>query len=449
MRRALLLVALLSAVPALAQADGGEEDVMLVPGTEPPPALPDVVDVDNDDDGYTPDPGTAPVVRFTGYVDLGFAKATGNGTSFSPNDTRTPLDYGVDAFAPAVNSRGDVASIDSSDRFTNGFLPRSMGIGSTASLFINTASVDLRYTPRTVPLLVFARLQAMPRFTPEAGNQTRMELQQAFARLNPIESQEFAIFLGKFDSVFGIEYLENEANLRPGITPSLLARYTTGQGLGAKAFYRMQIPKLWSAVSLNVSATNGGTRVEALTPPDLSLTGVPIGAARLGYELNLPSIQGKAGVSGLVGPRNDQVSASALQYGYGADVRLFWKGLSLAGEYVHFIDTPGPVGVKETGTGAHEVPSGFEVRGAGGRVAWTLPWKSGALSDLTLYARYGHREAKFEGYVWVVTERYTVGARVDLYDSIALKAEYLFNHEISGAPDVPNDVFTASAVYTW
>ena len=34
---------------------------------------------------------------------------------------------------------------------------------------------------------------------------------------------------------------ENEANLRTGITPSLIARYTTGQSLGAKAFYRMQL----------------------------------------------------------------------------------------------------------------------------------------------------------------------------------------------------------------
>ena len=42
--------------------------------------------------------------------------------------------------------------------------------------------------------------------------------------------------------MFGIEYLDNQANIRTGITPSLIARYTTGQSLGAKAFYRIQIP---------------------------------------------------------------------------------------------------------------------------------------------------------------------------------------------------------------
>ena len=51
----------------------------------------------------------------------------------------------------------------------------------------------------------------------------------------PFDAPELALTVGKFDSVFGIEYLENQANIRTGITPSLIARYTTGQSLGAKA----------------------------------------------------------------------------------------------------------------------------------------------------------------------------------------------------------------------
>ena len=43
-----------------------------------------------------------------------------------------------------------------------------------------------------------------------------------------------------------------EANIRTGITPSLIARYTTGHSLGVKAFYRVQLAPLWSAISLNV-----------------------------------------------------------------------------------------------------------------------------------------------------------------------------------------------------
>ena len=58
-------------------------------------------------DGYTPPPGSEPPLHITGYVDLGWAKAAGNGTSFASGDTRIPADYGVDTFAPAVNSRGE------------------------------------------------------------------------------------------------------------------------------------------------------------------------------------------------------------------------------------------------------------------------------------------------------------------------------------------------------
>ena len=251
---------------------------------------------DNGSDGFTPSEAVAhETLRLTGYVDVGFAVAEGNGSSFAPFDIRLPADYGVDAFATAVNSRGDVASTDSRGLFTNGFLPRSVGIGNRPSFLLNTASVDLRFSPASIPLFVFARLQLMPRFL-HTGDATRVDLQQAFGRLSPFTSHEFAVSLGKFDSVFGIEYLENEANLRTGITPSLIARYTTGQSVGLKAFYRLQFPELWSALSLNAAATTSGARVEALSTPHQSLTGVPVGSARLGYELNLRQEIGRAHV---------------------------------------------------------------------------------------------------------------------------------------------------------
>lgn len=439
--RLLGLALVLAAFTARAQdeADAGAEAVEEV----------EVVDVDDVTAGYTPsEEQSHEALRFTGYVDVGFAKATGDGTSFAPNDTRAPLDYGVDPFATAVNSRGDVASTDSGGRFTNGFLPRSAGLGGNAGFLVNTASVDVRFQPRGVPLFVFARAQLMPRFSP-TGDQTRLELQQAFGRLSPFASQEFALFLGRFDSVFGIEYLENEANLRTGITPSLIARYTTGHGLGAKAFYRVQIPSVMSAVSLNVAATNNGSRIEALVPIDASLMGVPVGSGRLGYELNLQHVQAKVGVSGLYGPRNDQRSPGARQMAFGADARLNVAGVSLAGEILRLIDEHAPIAGKFTGQGPAELASGFEVWGGWVRLAYTLPWKNAALTGFTVYGRYDRRHAMFEGNVLVRTQRFTAGARIDLYDMLALKAEGVFNDELGGAPKVDNDVFTASAVLTW
>jgi hypothetical protein len=45
--------------------------------------------------------------------------------------------------------------------------------------------------------------------------------------------------------------------------------------------------------------------------------------------------------------------------------------------------------------------------------------------------------------------RVTSGLRVDLWDSLVLKAEVLFNEERWGAPDVDNDVFTSSVIFSW
>jgi hypothetical protein len=285
---------------------------------------------------YAPPAGNGGAgLSINGYGDIGFAVAQGDGTSFAPGDTRIPADYVTDPFATAVNSRGDVAST-ATTRFVNGFLPRSMGMGGQPSFMLNTFDVDLKYVPSIAPILLFSRVQMLPRFD-STGDNTRVLVEQAFARLIPFSSQELALSIGKFDSVFGIEYLQNESNLRTNITPSLIARYTTGQSLGLKAFYRHQIPAAWSAVSLNVSATNGGTLVESLSPPDLSVSGRPIVSARLGYELNLPKVEFKLGTSGEYGPRNDQHGVRVHQWVIGADLRLVFFGVTLEGEGISIL----------------------------------------------------------------------------------------------------------------
>jgi hypothetical protein len=403
----------------------------------------------NDSDGYTPaaeGAGAPSPLSINGYIDVGFAKAQGDGTSFAPNDQNVPADYGVDTFAPAVNSRGDVASTNSNGRFVNGFLPRSVGIGGNASFLLNTLDLDLKYAPASAPLMVFSRVQFLPRFTGN-GDETRVYVEQAFGRLVPFDSQELALAAGKFDSVFGIEYLDNQANIRTGVTPSLVARYTTGQSIGAKLFYRLQIQPLQSAVSLNVSATNSGNFVESLQPPDASLTGEPVGAGRLGYELNTPIIQVKLGASGLIGPRNDQASQAAHQKAYGFDARVAVAGVYLNAEYVHVDEGEG--GPKTTSLGNFPISSTFNVRGGYVQLAYALPFSVGALHKLTVYGRYDRRHAWFEGFTPITVDRFTGGLRIDLWEALILKAEYLDNRELAGAPTVANNVFTSSLVYSW
>jgi hypothetical protein len=413
------------------------------PETEPEPI--------NDSEGYTPPaqgPGAPSPLWINGYVDVGFAKAQGDGTSFAPGDTRVPLDYVVDTFAPAVNSRGDVASTAvGPGRTVNGFVPRSAGIGGRPSFLLNTLNVDLKYVTPGAPLMVFSRVQFLPRFMGDAGDDTRVVVEQAFGRLVPFDSQEMALTVGKFDSVFGIEYLDNQANIRTGITPSLIARYTTGQSIGAKVFYRIQIAPISSAVSLNVAATNSGNFVESLQPPDASLTGAPVASGRLGYELNAAVLQAKLGVSAMYGPRNDQPERSAHQKAYGADLRVAVAGLYLNAEYVHVDEAPG--GPKATSAGAFPFASGFWARGGYVQLAYALALDLGPLRKLTLYARYDRRHAWFEGYTPITVDRFTGGLRLDLWDALILKGEVLDNRELDGAPTVANNVITTSLVYSW
>jgi len=397
--------------------------------------------------GFSPS-APPPALELSGYLDLGFADAEGDGTSFHPDDRRLPADYAVDTFATAVNSRGDVASAESGGRFTNGFLPRSAGIGGRPSFLLNTASLDIRQGQPTGTLMLFARVQVLPRLE-DRGSVARVVLEQAYGRLAPLASQELFLFAGKFDSVFGIEYLDKEAPQRVGITPSLFARYTTGSSIGAKLFYRFQLAPLWSALSVNLAATNSAPSSEVLLPSEVSLTGSPVFSGRLGYELNLPALQTKLGLSAVRGPRNDQGDPKARQRALAADLRLSFLGLSLSAEILDLEQDPGGAIDKVTGAGRQFIPSGFGAEGFWAQLAYALPLSGDLFRVVTGHARLEQRQARFRGFSPVEVRRLTVGVRLDLGDSVVLKGEVLLNRELAGAPDVDNDVRTISLIWTF
>jgi hypothetical protein len=469
----LAMLLAVSGLPAFARAAGTTAPPSPNLAAPAPPDEPPSAPEPPAEEVTPPPPSNTQPLVITGYIDVGFAKAQGNGTSFPASYATMPPpgppDYFVDSFAPAVNSRGEAASIAEPTVMppgttppVGGFLPRSAGIGGKPSFLINTADVDLRYTAPELPIMIFTRLQVIPRlYDPDtsenipAGEYTRLFLEQAFGRITPLKNAELAISVGRFDSVFGIEYLDNEANFRVGVTPSLVARYTTGQSVGIKAFYRYQIIPASSAVSLNVSGTNSGTFVEALQGPSRSLTGQPVVTARLGYELNLPRVSLKIGGSVEYGPRNDQsYSTDVPQTLLGIDVRLILPTFTLSGEYVHVTEedagTPTPV---DKLTGANLYPADlyeFYVHGFWVQAAEELPLQIDPFR-LTLYARYEQRHAEYPDFTGatILVDRITGGVNVGLGESLQVKAEYLWNRELSGAPQVPNNVFTSSAVWTW
>src|SRR5215813_3677752 len=206
--------------------------------------------------------------------------------------------------------------------------------------------------------------------------------------------------------------------------------------VGLKTFYRLQIPSLSSAVSLNAALTNNGPWVDSLQTPDISLAGAPNGTGRLGYELNLLALQLKLGVSGWYGPRNDQRSTSPTQRAVGADARFIAGWFTLSGEYINLREDAGVSAGKFTGTGDYPLASGFKVDGFYGQLAVAIPLAPTGLQTATVYTRYDRRHAEFEGFTPIITSRSTAGLRLDLWSVLALKAEYLFNRENAGAPTV-------------
>ena len=92
--------------------------------------------------------------------------------------------------------------------------------------------------------------------------------------------------------------------------------------------------------------------------------------------------------------------------------------------------------------------SAFQARGFWTQLAYELPLP-GLPVRFEPYARYEQRRAQFQGYTPVHVDRTTVGLHVDLWDSVQLKGEVLFNRELDGTPVVDNNVYTSSVVWTW
>src|SRR5207237_1149730 len=68
-----------------------------------------------------------------------------------------------------------------------------------------------------------------------------------------------SFFVGKTLPVFGIEYKERRADQRFGVTPSLLARYTSGSQLGLK--FRSKLLNDWLVIAGAITNNSSGTEM--------------------------------------------------------------------------------------------------------------------------------------------------------------------------------------------
>ena len=323
---------------------------------------------------------TPPLV-FMGYVDVGFADAEGNGTSYPAVDTRLPADYGVDTFAPAVNSRGDVAS-HRRRRAVRQRLPAPLG-GHRRAAVVPAQHRQLR------PALPGARarrswrspaLQLLPRFGAGRGNQTLVLLEQAFGRVTPIPARSSSSAPASSTRCSASSTWTTRPTSAPGSPLRCWPATPPAPRWGSRPSSASRSRPLWSAVSLNtVGHQQRQLRrgaAAARRQPDRRAGAV----ARLGYELNLPLVQVKLGGSGLTGPAQRPAGSRCPSSGCGASTRAStWPACRWPANTWTSTRSWGRAG-KETGLGAFPVSSEFQARGFWAQAAYA--WQAG-LGPLT------------------------------------------------------------------
>lgn len=383
-----------------------------------------------------------PVLTFGGYVDVGFFVPGGNNgsgiiedvgnKSFPEYANRYGWTFLGDLLATPVNSRGEAADLGDAPGVRRMDLIHARG---APSFLVN--EVNLRATAGLTERLL---LTASVNFTPRTGA-SEFALGDTFdvdiAQLEwlPFADGKTSVFVGKFDSVVGIEYRERKANQRFGITPSLLARYTSGTPVGLKVRSKLLDEHLVVAAAL----TNGTSSTEQFhfysetdTNWGKTLSGRVSGKfAPAGTDLEV-------GVSGEYGPQGHARGNAGIMYLVGADALFNWKNLHLKAQFLRGF-APGDAMDRAYGLKLHR--SGYletnymftPTFGALGRVEFR-----DAFVDLADERAYLTKS-------W----RFTVGGRAAITENVIVKAEYLYNGEYGGIPDIRNNLFTTSVLVTY
>jgi hypothetical protein len=395
-----------------------------------------------------------PIVSVGGYVDAGFFAASGTGVGIiqdsGPASARAYQEYMDryswvflgDLLAPAVNSRGEAADLGDFagiDRFDSvdsngapGFIINEVNLTLNAALSpsaLATASVD--FVPRT------GRDFTMGDF---------VEVDLAQLEWLPTRSGKTSIFVGKIDSVIGIEYRERKAPQRFGITPSLIARYTTGTPIGIKV--RTKFGEN-DRVVIAAAATNGTSTTEQFHFYDEidSNTG-KTASGRLSVK-PLPRLDLEIGASGEYGSQDHALDS--------LDATWFW-GIDLLGHL-------GPVDLKAQYLRGHAAgerpdriydpahrPYGLDLKQGGYlEVDWMVTpllgvYGRGDLRDALVWLGNPDSLTRLASDRLYITKswRATAGVRAVINEHIVLKAEYLHNGEYGRIPEIANDVFTSS-----
>jgi len=386
--------------------------------------------------------GRAPRVTVGGYIDLGFFVPQGDGSGIIRDQGNQYFPefagkYGWvflgDILAPTVNSRGEVADLGDAagvDRFD------SIHSGGAPGFIANEVNLTL-----TSALSESAIATASVNFVPRSGSNFALgdflDVDLAQIEWMPTQSQKTSIFVGKMDSVIGIEYRDRKAVQRFGITPSLIARYTTGTALGVKVRSKLGPDDV---VVLAAALTNGSNTTEQFHFYDeIDTNAGKTASGRLALRPPLP-IETEVGFSGSYGAQDRARDSNGAMWFFGIDLQMHAGRVDLKGQVLTGAAPGDPIddvyGLKLHKGGYLEMD-------------WMLTPMIGII---------GRGEFR-DAFVWLgdpnapgganrayLTKswRGTGGLRFAFSDRIVLKAEYLHNGEYGGIPQIKNDVFTTS-----
>lgn len=377
-------------------------------------------------------PGRLPL-EIGGYIDVGYVDAAGGGT--------------VSTGTLHVNSRADTLS--------------SLGLDGDSSFLINEVNVDLKAHVSEF-LDAVASFDFLPRtlsFTTSGGTaQTdSMEVDLAYVvcapplpEPSPLTDSLFGdlrLWLGKFESPWGIEYRVNESPDRVNISRSMMSVYWTGYPVGIKARGKLLKGLLGefrnSALTYNLALTNAEPWISTLADVDRAGSKRRTIMGRLSYGLDALGGFAETGVSLASGARINQGDEKTETESLGLDARMEWGPLTLRAEYDDSdLDRPRTGG--SAATFSHWYLEGFyELR----RPQWLpprIPWVS-----LTPYYRYDTRDFNSTPAVGAATtqevKRHTFALNYRLWPKSILKGEYQLVGEAEEA-SVNDNAFLMSFV---
>jgi hypothetical protein len=335
--------------------------------------------------------------------------------------------YG-DLLATQVNSRGDVADLGQApgvERFD------SVHSGGKLSFLVN--ELNLSVNAGLGPTALFT---SSVNFTPRAGANFSLgdsfDVDLAQIEWMPTEDGKTSIFVGKVDSVLGHEYKTRKASQRFGITPSLVARYTTGTAVGLKARTVFAGDHLVIAAAV----TNGSFGTEQFhffQETDSNNFKTLSGRAALRMAFGSSTLE--LGPSGQWGTQDGAADDGGKMWFAGVDAELTTPRLDIKAQWL-----------------AGKAPGDDVTR------TYALDLKQGGYLEadvlvtpiIGVLGRAEFRDAEvrqgMERLYITKNWRAVAGARLIFSPNATIKLEYSHNGEYGDTPSIPDDVVTTSAV---